>query len=121
MTDTTTPPTAAPPADPVRAALGDPTTRSRLTILAIHVHRMNPVDAEDAAQQVIMKLLEKCSSYDPTKCSVLGWACGYLVNICRELRRGNAKHQTYDSTANDVAAPPSPEDTASESRLLLDR
>ncbi len=87
VTDTTIPPTAAPPADPVRAALGDPVTRDNLVRIARSRYPGNSTLIDDVVQEACERALTKRSGYDPSQGSVFAWLTGFLRNIYREQVR----------------------------------
>ena len=75
VTDTTTPQIAAPPADPVRAALGDPATLDNLVRLARSKCPGNPTLVDDVVQVVCALALKKCASFIPTICGTISARC----------------------------------------------
>ncbi len=114
VTDTTTPPTAAPPADPVRAALGDPATHARLLRHAAAAYRGSKSNVEDIVQSACLRALAKSCSYDPAKGSITAWVGGFIVFVCHEQYRkeGREPRQQPDLDLAEVApARPSSEDT----------
>ena len=87
MTPLTKPPAAAPPTDPVRAALDDPAIRENLLAQALALlglrlmgqPRTKLLDiAQDAVQETCTRATQKQTDYDPNKASVAGWMHGIL-------------------------------------------
>ena len=122
VTDTTTPPTAAPPADPVRAALGDPATLNNLVRIARSRYPGNPTLIDDVIQEVCERALRKCSGYDPSQGSVFAWLTGFLRNIYREqLRKDRRLPLRSDLDLAEVAPNrPGPDETVAERRQIYD-
>ena len=122
VTDTT-PPTTAPPADPVRAALGDPAIYARVLNQVRASYRGNPSHHDDIAQTACSRAIGKCASYDAARGSVVGWICGFVPYVCWEQSRKD-RRQPFDRSDFDlaeVAARPSPEDTVADRRRVLER
>jgi RNA polymerase sigma-70 factor (ECF subfamily) len=96
MTPAATQPAAAPPADPVQAALRDPEVRSRLldharAVLGRQsVGRPRPFsvqEVDDAVQETELRALNKRGEYDPSAGPVPPWLHGILNNVLREMAR----------------------------------
>ena len=120
VTDTTTPPTAAPPADPVRAALGDPHVLDRLRQAVRGVYYGGLPHVDEVVQEVCTRALEKKDKYDAAKGGVVAWLCGLVTYIVYEHRRRERKqpHQPGDvDLAELVAARPEDDDAAEVIRL----
>ena len=122
VTDTTTPPAAAPPADPVRAAIGDPATLARVLNQARVSYRGNPSHLDDIVQTACSRALAKCASYDAARGTVVGWICGFVPYVCLEFSRkeGRQPRHTPDFDLAEVAARPCPEDAVSEWRRMFE-
>ena len=123
VTDTTTPPAAAPPADPVRAALDDPATLARVLNQARVSYRGNPSHLDDIVQTACSRALAKCASYDAARGTVVGWICGFVPYVCWEQCRKDRRQPLHrpDFDLAEVAARPCPEDAVAERCELLNR
>jgi RNA polymerase sigma-70 factor (ECF subfamily) len=100
MTPAATPTSAAPPEDPIRAALDDLATRADLLNHALAIlgrwlpHRplteRNDL-AREAFQETSLRAIQKCCDYQPAAGTVRGWLHGILnkvlLQIGRSLRR----------------------------------
>ena len=122
VTDTTTPPTAAPPADPVRAALDDPATHARVLNQVRASYRGNPSHLDDIAQTACSRALAKCASYDSTRGTVVGWICGFVPYVCLEFSRKEGRQPRHrpDFDLAEVAAQPPHVDAVSEWRRMYE-
>ncbi len=122
VTDTTTPPTAAPPADPVRAALDDPSTRDGLVRIARTKYPGNPTLIDDVVQEVCERALTKRAGYDPSQGSVFAWLTGFLRNVYREQVRKDRRVPLRSDLDLAELAPdrPGPDDTIAELRAIYE-
>ena len=122
MTDTTTPPTAAPPADPVRAALGDPATLDNLVRIARSRYPGNPTLIDDVVQEACARALSNRAAFDPAQGSVFAWLTGFLRNIYREqLRKDRRLPLRSDLDLAEVTPNrPGPDETVAERRKMYD-
>ena len=123
MTDTTTPPTAAPPADPVRAALDDPTTYARLLRHAAAAYRGSQSSVEDIVQTACLRALAKSGSYDSAKGSITAWVGGFIVFVCHEQYRKEGREPRHrpDLDLAQIAPGPPPEDAVTDYKEQLER
>jgi RNA polymerase sigma-70 factor (ECF subfamily) len=89
----TTPPAAAPPDDPVRAALADPEVRNGLLdhARALLGRRWADRAAADAVQEAELRALQKCQEFHPARGAVRAWLHGFLLNVVRETIRSLSK------------------------------
>lgn len=123
VTDTTQPPTTAPPADPVRAALDDPAVYARLLRHAAAAYRGSKSNLEDIVQTACLRAIAKSGSYDATKASITAWVGGFVVFVCHELYRKEGReprHRPDLDLAEVAPARPSPEDAVAEWRQLYE-
>lgn len=124
VTDTTTPPTAAPPADPVRAALGDPAVYAQLLRHATAAYRGSKSNIEDIVQTACLRAIDKSGSYDAAKGSITAWVGGFIVFVCHELYRKEGReprHRPDLDLAEVAPAQPSPEDAVADHKEQLER
>ena len=121
VTDTT-PPTTAPPADPVRAALGDPATLDNLVRMATSRHPGNATLIDDVVQETCARALAKFAAYDPAQGSVFAWLTGFLRNVYREqLRKDRRLPLRPDLDLAEVApSRAGPDETAAERREMYE-
>lgn len=122
VTDTT-PPTTAPPADPVRAAVCDPTIYARLLRHAAAAYRGSKSNVEDIVQTACLRALAKSGGYDPAKGSITAWVGGFIVLVCHEQYRKEGReprHQPDLDLAEVAPAPPQPEDAVAEWRQMFE-
>lgn len=70
-------------------------------------------DAEDAAQQALLKVFDRASTFDP-RADALTWALTIAAWECRTVRRRHGRaRQTPSEEAESVASPgPTPEEEA---------
>ncbi|QJW94153.1 RNA polymerase sigma factor [Frigoriglobus tundricola] len=127
-------PLAAPPDDPVRAALDDPELRNVLIchavarlgcLLADRYPDVRRDTAEDAVQDVYKRVLEQRSRFDPNSGTVAAWMHGILNLVlherCRAIRKQPAQ-PTADPVAWDgLAARMSDLDGVGDLTRLLDK
>ncbi|MDB5311568.1 MAG: polymerase subunit sigma-70 [Gemmataceae bacterium] len=116
------PPSAAPPEDPVRAALDDPVVRVKLLAHARAVFRGQNADAEDAVQEVLTRALARRHTFDPATGSAGGWLFGFAANVFQEMFRAERRRsaqQPADQAAWEMAAvaPTAPEADIADERL----
>ena len=126
MTPATSPPTTAPPEDPVGLALADPNTRDQLLTHALSIlcqrladkpYSVRRDEAEDIVQNTCSVALRRRADYEPTVGTVAGWLHGILVRTayaqCRSVR--NQSPQSADPavwenlTANRLVPSTSPD------------
>jgi RNA polymerase sigma-70 factor (ECF subfamily) len=67
-------------------------------------------DAEDAAQQALLRSFERASEFDPAR-DALAWLLGIVAYECRTLRRrrGRRREQPLETASDPEAGGPSPE------------
>ncbi len=67
-------------------------------------------DAEDAAQQALLRSFERASEFDPAR-DALSWLLGIVAYECRTLRRrrGRRREEPLDAASDRQARGPSPE------------
>lgn len=75
-------------------------------------------DAEDAAQQTLLKIFHRTSTFDPSR-DALTWALAIAAWECRTLRRRSARAREVAGEEGDAlpSGAPSPEDRAIASDL----
>jgi RNA polymerase sigma factor (sigma-70 family) len=131
MSPTVTPPIAAPPDDPVLAALNEPSLRLELkkhALACFSKHLANrPLalrieEAEDAVQETLKRALASQCKFDPASGTAAGWIHGIMSKVCLETCR-NLRSQPQQSPASLDAFPERSESPRSMSELtgLLDR
>ena len=118
----TTPPTTAPPADLVHAALDDPDTRHNLVRIARSRHPGDQNLIDEVVQEVCVRAWTKRASFDPLQGSVFAWLTGFLRNIYREqLRKDRRLPLRPDLDLAEVAPNrPGPHDTVAERRRMYE-
>jgi len=79
----------------------------------------DPITAEDAAQQALLKLVSQAHRYDADR-SVVPWALTLVAWECRTLRRRQGRRKEVDLHAGPerVATSASPEDAAVRAALV---
>lgn len=79
----------------------------------------NPADAEDAAQEVLVRLHKHLRRFDDER-QLAPWLYRVTVNICRDLGR-KRRHEDADALAAMPAAGPGPDELAgaAERRAIL--
>ncbi|MBX2800058.1 MAG: sigma-70 family RNA polymerase sigma factor [Myxococcales bacterium] len=76
-------------------------------------------DAEDAAQQALMKILVQCENYDPARGTALGWAMSVAIWEARTIKRKRGRRREDPLPTHPVAvASPTPEEHALQADLL---
>lgn len=103
MSPSVSPPIAAPPGDPARAALGNPALHFQLEkqakaffqrYLAARPRSFQLDEAGEAIQDACKRALDKSAKFDPAKGSTDGWIHGILQVVCCErCRLLNVRHQ----------------------------
>jgi RNA polymerase sigma factor (sigma-70 family) len=70
-------------------------------------------DAEDAAQQALLKIFERASEFDRGR-EALPWILGVVANECRTIRRrtGRRREEPLEGALEPLALGPSPEEGA---------
>ena len=106
MTVTECPTTiTAPPDDPVRVTLEDPTLQHRIRSYARAALRGHLADAEDVVQLVAARAWERRTTFDPSAGSVTSWLFGITNNVIRELSRRRSPAATDPAVlADDLTA-----------------
>ena len=102
--------TAAPPTDPVRAALEDADNRAKWIAHARATLGFHRGEAEDAVQEASRRVWLRRETFDPTAGSVYGWVFGYVKKVCLEVSRAAGK----------PPPPPSAPPTPAASRMALE-
>ncbi|HEX5759929.1 MAG TPA: sigma factor [Thermoanaerobaculia bacterium] len=77
----------------------------------------SPADAEDAAQQALLKLFARASAFDRER-DALAWAMGIAAWECRTARQRAARRREEPLGAAAAAAGPSAEEAVVERDLL---
>jgi len=79
-------------------------------------------EAEDAAQDAMLKLVDRLASYDPTR-SYSAWRNTVVLNLCRDRLRHLAVQRRVEERPQPARPAPRPEDAAAagEVRELLQR
>jgi RNA polymerase sigma factor (sigma-70 family) len=93
--------------DPVYAALWPAISAFCSRMLGVHA------DAEDAAQQTLLKVFDRTSTFDPNR-DALTWALAIAAWECRTLRRRAVRAREVSGEEGDSlpSEAPSPEDRA---------
>jgi RNA polymerase sigma-70 factor (ECF subfamily) len=72
-----------------------------------------PSDAEDAAQQTLLRVFERASEYDERRGDALSWVLAIVMNECRTLRRrGQRRREEPLDDPEPVARDATPEEHA---------
>lgn len=122
----------APPIHPVRAALEDPAIREELlrhalarlgVLLADRPAAIRRDTANEAAQEVSRRALERLSDFDPDKATAAGWLHGILNLVlhecCRTLRKQPVQPAADPGAWDELAARMSNPDGLAELTQLL--
>ena len=114
---------AAPPADPVRAALDDPTVYARLLRHAASAYRGSTSSVEDIVQTACVRALAKSGSYDPAKGSITAWVGGFIGFVCHEQYRKEGREPRHrpDLDLAEVAPAPPAEEAVEDYLAQLER
>lgn len=134
MTQAGTQPPAAPPTDPVRAALDDPGVLSDLirhacsrlgVLLADRPPTVREDLTRDAVQEAIRRALSRPGTYDGEHGPVAPWLHGILERVlhelCRALRKQPAQPDADPAGWENIAARMSDPDRVAELTPLLGR
>lgn len=98
MTPAATAKSDAPPSDPIRDALGNPSVLARMASHALSTlgkyrrdlaQTMRQTLAEDAVQETSRRSLQLASKFDPSRGDIGAWLHGILTNVLREKPRGS--------------------------------
>ncbi len=73
------------------------------------VRLVGPADAEDAAQQALLKLAERAPAYDASR-EALPWMLAFVANECRTIRKRTLRRR--EDTMASAPEPSAPEDVA---------
>jgi RNA polymerase sigma-70 factor, ECF subfamily len=81
---------------------------------------LSEADAQDAAQEVLLKLHRFASKFDETR-DLRPWLYRMTVNVCHDLRRKRKLDLALEDTAEPAASEPTPEErwSAEERRQML--
>jgi len=81
---------------------------------------LSEADAQDAAQEVFLKLHRFASKFDRTR-DLRPWLYRMTVNVCHDLRRKRKLNVALDDAAEPAASEPTPEErwSAEEQRQVL--
>lgn len=102
--------TAAPPTDPVRAALDDPTVKGRLLAAARAGVRGKAIEAEEVVQEACTRAWANRGRFDTgAGTPVTAWLAGFVRNVVREKLRELGVAQLPDTSQWDKAVAPSHE------------
>lgn len=130
MATSVNPPPAAPPDDPVCAALDDPVVGDRLRRQALALLRqragVRSIEVDDILQKTTERALGRRGAFDGSGRPVGPWLFGVLVNVVREevrAARRRPAQQPADATAWEVAAvaPAAPDADLADARVRAER
>jgi RNA polymerase sigma-70 factor, ECF subfamily len=81
---------------------------------------LSEADAQDAAQEVLLKLHRFASKFDETR-DLRPWLYRMTVNVCHDLRRKRKLDLALEDSAEPAASEPTPEErwSAEERRQML--